>query len=113
VLAVLGVYGVLAHMVRQERREIGIRMALGATGATILRTVAGRGLGLVALGTAVGLSIALASSRLLGNALFGIDPRDPRVFAFALAAILAPAVAACLLPARRAASVDPIEALRQ
>lgn len=113
VLAVLGVYGVLAHMVRQERREIGIRMALGATGATIVRDVVGRGLGLVALGTIVGLCLALLSSRLLSSVLFGIDPRDPLVFGIALVALAGPAVAACLPPARRAATVDPIEALRQ
>jgi len=113
VLSVLGVYGVLSHMVRQERREIGIRLALGATGGTIVGEVVRRGLRLVTLGAALGIAIALVSSRLLGNVLFGIDPRDPRVFALALAAIVAPALVACLLPARRAAAVDPIEALRQ
>jgi putative ABC transport system permease protein len=109
---VLGIYGVLSHMVRQERREIGIRLALGASGGAIVGEVVRRGLTLVAVGAAAGVSIALASSTLLGNVLFGIDPRDPRVFMLALAAILGPALAACLLPARRAARVDPIEALR-
>ena len=112
VLAVVGVYGVLAHMVRQERKEIGIRMALGAPAATIVRRVVGRGLGLVAVGAFAGLCIAFVSSRVLGSALFGIDPRDPVVFGLALLAIVVPALAACLPPARRAASVDPIEALR-
>jgi ABC-type antimicrobial peptide transport system permease subunit len=72
-----------------------------------------RGLTLVAVGAVAGVSIALASSTLLGNVLFGIDPQDPGVFGLALAAILGPALVACLLPARRAAAVDPIEALRQ
>jgi putative ABC transport system permease protein len=112
VLAVLGVYGVLAHMVRQERKEIGIRLALGATAATIVRNVVWRGLGLVAIGALIGVGIAFLASRLLDSALFGIDPRDPVVFGLALVALVAPGIAACLLPARRAAAVDPIEALR-
>ena len=112
-LSVLGVYGVLSHMVRQERREIGIRLALGATSGAIVTDVVRRGLTLVALGAAAGVSIALASSTLLGSVLFGIDPQDPGVFGLALVAIVGPAFAACLLPARRAARVDPLEALRQ
>ena len=113
VLAVLGVYGVLAHAVRQERKDIGIRMALGATGAAIVRAVMGRGLRLVAAGTAAGVTIAIVASQLLGSALFGVEPRDPLVFGLALTAIVIPAVTACLVPAWRATRVDPIEALRQ
>jgi len=111
-LAVLGVYGVLAHLVRQERRETGIKLALGASGGTILRGVFVRGFTLVGIGVAAGLAGALAGSRLLDSLLFGVDPHDPRVFAAALAAIVLPAVIACLLPALRAARASPLEALR-
>ena len=112
VLAVLGVYGVLAHLVRQERRETGIRLALGASGAAIGRGVMVRGLTLVGLGAIAGLAAALVCSRLLEGALFGVEPHDPRVFGAAIVCIVVPAIAACALPARRAARADPLEVLR-
>ncbi len=112
VLAVLGVYGVLAHMVRLERKEIGIRRALGATDGSIVRGVLGRGLRLVALGSAAGLGAALAGAQLLTSALFGIEPRDPLVFGLAALAMAVPALLACTLPAWHAARVSPNEALR-
>ncbi len=112
VLAGIGLYGTLAEMVAQERRPIGIRLALGASPRDILRHVAGRGLGLTLGGIGAGLALAAALSRLLASSLFDVSAADPQAYLLAAALLLAVSAAACVLPARRAARVDPATALR-
>ena len=111
-LASLGIYGVIAYAVSQQRRELGIRLALGAAPSAVVRMVLGDGLRLTLIGISIGTVGALAATRALSGLLYGIDPHDPATF-FAIALVLvAVALAACWVPARRAARVDPIEALR-
>ena len=98
--------------VSQRTREIGVRMALGARSGDVLRLVLREAATLAVLGIAVGLATALALSRTLGTLLFNLSPTDPLTFAAAPLLLLLTAVVAALLPARRAAHVDPIEALR-
>jgi predicted permease len=112
-LASIGLYGLLAYEIGQRRREIGIRMAIGARPAAIASLFLRRGAGLIALGTGVGLALALAATQLLEGLLFGVAPRDPVVFGAVAACLAGVALLATYLPARRAASVDPIVALRQ
>jgi predicted permease len=113
VLAGIGIYGVLAYMVAQRQREIGIRMALGSSTKAVFRLIAREGLLLLALGFGIGLAGTVGLSRYVESVLFGIRPLDPAVLA-AVAGILAVvAVVACLLPAQRATRVDPMAALRQ
>ena len=112
-IAAIGVYGVLAYAVNQRTREIGLRMALGAQQSGVLFWVAGRGMLVALAGIGVGLAGAYALSRLLATLLFGIQPRDPVTFAVVAALLSAVALAACLVPARRASRVDPIVALRE
>jgi putative ABC transport system permease protein len=111
-LAALGVYGVLAHAVQERTREIGIRVALGATTGEIRGLVLARGLMLTAIGIAVGMVSALGLTRLLSGILFGISPYDGVSFAIVPIALCLAALAAIWLPARRAARVDPVIALR-
>jgi putative ABC transport system permease protein len=111
-LAALGVYGVLAYAVQERTREIGIRVALGATAREIRGLVLARGLTLTAIGMAVGMVSALGLTRLLSGILFGISPRDGVSFAIVPVALCIAALAAIWLPARRAARVDPVIALR-
>jgi putative ABC transport system permease protein len=111
-LAAVGLYGVLAFSVSQRSREIGIRLALGAQRAHVLRLVLRQGMALVLAGTAIGLVGALALARLLGSLLFEIKPNDPTTFAVVPLVLAATALIACWIPARRAARVDPIESLR-
>ena len=111
-LGMVGIYGVIAYLVSQRRREIGVRMALGATAHDIRAMVVRQGLLLAALGTAAGLMAALALSRLLGSLLYGVDAADPATYAAVLVALLGVATLASYLPARRASAVDPTEALR-
>ena len=112
-LGMVGIYGVIAYLVSQRRREIGVRMALGATARDIRGMVVRQGLLLAALGTAAGLIAALALSRLLGSLLYGVDAADPATYAAVLLALLGVATLASYLPARRASAVDPTEALRE
>ena len=112
VLASIGVYGVIAYTVGQRRREFGIRLALGARRVEIVREVLMRGLALFAAGSVVGLLAAAASARVLGSLLFNVSSFDVSSFAAATAVLFVVALAACALPARRAASVDPSVALR-
>ena len=111
-LASLGIYGVIAYAVSQQQRELGIRMALGAAPATVVRMVLVDGLRLTLAGIALGTLGALATSRLLSGLLFGVGAADPTTFAGIALLLVVVALAACWLPARRAAAVDPINALR-
>jgi predicted permease len=112
-LAVVGVYGVLAFTVSRETREIGVRMALGASRTTVLRGVMRRGLGLVLPGILVGLAGAWGIGRLLHGTLFGITGNDPATYVASISVFSLAAFLACLLPANRAANVDPSLALRR
>jgi predicted permease len=111
-LAAIGTYGVLSYMVTERRREIGIRMALGAERAVVLRTVMGHGLRLTGVGLAAGLVAALVLTRLMETLLFDVRPNDPATLAGVAALITAVAAAASLVPAFRATRVDPIVALK-
>jgi ABC-type antimicrobial peptide transport system permease subunit len=107
-----GIGGVLALSVSQRTVEIGVRMAMGAERGAVMRMILGQGLGLVLAGLALGLLGATLLSRLIERLLFGVPPTDPLTYAAVAILLLAVAAAACLLPARRAASVDPLVALR-
>ncbi len=111
-LAAAGLYGVLTAIVSQYRREIGVRVALGADWADIVRLVVSRGLAVSALGVAVGLAGALGGARLLTRFLFSVVPTDPVALGGAAALMLSISAIACYLPARRAANADPVEVLR-
>jgi ABC-type antimicrobial peptide transport system permease subunit len=111
-LAGVGLYGVLAYTTAQRTREIGIRMALGSTRAAISRIVLGDVLRLAGLGIALALPVAYGLSRLLRSQLFGVSPADPLAMIFAVLLISTVAFLAALIPAVRAASISPTEALR-
>ncbi|HTW46902.1 MAG TPA: ABC transporter permease [Acidobacteriaceae bacterium] len=111
-LAGLGVYGVVTYSVVQRQREIGLRLALGAQRVNIYGLILREGLLPVAAGALAGTAIALASARLAGSLLFDVSPYDPGIVTGAVCVLLAVGTAACLLPARRAAGVEPMEALR-
>ena len=111
-LAAAGIYGVISLLARQRTREIGIRIALGAGRVDILRLVVGKGLGLASAGLAIGLAGAYLLTRFLERFLFGIAPTDPITIAGVSLLLLLVAVVACWVPARRAAKVDPMVALR-
>jgi predicted permease len=111
-LAAIGIYGVVAFSVAQRTREIGIRVALGATPSRVLRLVMGQGLALSIVGLVLGVAIAFASTRILAGLLYGIGPRDPLTFAATAAGLLAVALLACWIPARRALKVSATTALR-
>jgi ABC-type antimicrobial peptide transport system permease subunit len=112
VLAAVGLYGVLAFIVSLRRREIGIRLALGATSGRVLEGVISQGTSLAAMGLVVGMAAAFFSTRVIESQLFGIGTRDPVVFVASAVALLLVAVAASWVPARRASRVDPQIALR-
>jgi ABC-type antimicrobial peptide transport system permease subunit len=111
-LAVIGLYGVISFLVAQRTQEIGVRMALGATAADILKLVMGRGVRMIAAGAIVGLVSALAVSRVLSSLLFSVGPRDPVAFVFVMVLLLGVAAVAAFIPARAATRVNPIVALR-
>jgi predicted permease len=111
-LAVVGVYGVKAYAVARRTREIGIRMALGASREAVLRQILGEGAKLTSVGLGLGLLVAAGAARAMGGFLFEVQPFDPLVFIAAPVLLSVPALVACWLPARRAARVDPMEALR-
>ena len=112
VLASVGVYGVVSYSVAQRTREIGVRMALGATSGDVRSLVLRQGLAMVGVGTTAGVVLALASARLLEGALYGVTATDPTVFALVFGVLGTSAAAACYFPARRAAGVDPLIAMR-
>ncbi len=111
-LASVGLYGVLSHAVAQRRNEIGVRMALGATSKDILLSFCGRGLKLTLTGLGIGLALAIIAARLMITLFYGFRPDYIAIIAVASLTLLAVAACACLIPARRASRVDPMEALR-
>ncbi len=112
ILGALGIYGVLAYLVNERQREIGVRIALGAPASSVLRMFVGRGLVLTAAGLAIGLGGALGLTRLMSGVLYGVKTTDPITFAGVAALLLGVAALASWIPARRAARLDPVEALR-
>jgi putative ABC transport system permease protein len=112
VLASSGVYGVMAHSVTERTHEIGVRLALGAEPRQVLRWVAARGMRLAATGLVIGFAVSFALARLLASLIFGVSASDPLIFAGVPAVLAAVALAACWIPAWRAAKVDPMVALR-
>jgi putative ABC transport system permease protein len=111
-LAAVGLYGVMSYAVSQSTRELGLRMALGAEGSDLLRMVMRYGMGLAVLGIAVGAVVAAGTTRLMGDLLYQVSPRDPAAFAVAFGVMAVAAVAACLIPALRVMRTDPVRALR-
>jgi predicted permease len=111
-LAAIGLYGVMSYAVSQSTRELGLRMALGADPSNLLRLVLSRGLALTAGGLLLGAAMALSLTRLMGNLLYNVNPREPLVFAAAFAVMMLASLAACFLPAWRATRTDPARALR-
>jgi predicted permease len=112
VLSVVGIYGVVTHVVGQRTREFGVRLALGAPAGDVLRNVLGYGLRLALAGSLVGVACALTVSGLLRNLLYGVSPTDPATIAIVTVLLLAVTLLACYVPARRATRVDPLVALR-
>jgi putative ABC transport system permease protein len=111
-IAAAGIGGVMALAVSQRTHEIGVRMAIGARPAEIVRMILSQGMGLALIGVAIGVAAAFALTRAVKSLLFGVTPSDPATFLAVAAVLAAAALAACYLPARRAAKVDPLRALR-
>jgi ABC-type antimicrobial peptide transport system permease subunit len=112
VVAAIGVYSVTAYAVSQRTHEMGIRIALGAQFSDVMRLVIGEGVGVVAVGAALGVAASIALGKLVATLLYGVTPRDPAVMGVAAGILLFVGVAAALTPAWRAARVDPVVALR-
>jgi putative ABC transport system permease protein len=112
-LAVVGVYGIVAQMLGQRRREIGIRLALGAQASAVLGLVMRQGLLLVIAGMGLGLVASLAVTRALSSLLWSVSPTDPITYAIVLLTILGVGAVASVLPARRASRIDPLRVIRE
>jgi ABC-type antimicrobial peptide transport system permease subunit len=112
VLALAGIYGVMAYMVSQRVPELGVRIALGATPRSILWLILGHGAKLAGVGLALGIALALLSGKLVEGFLFGVTPRDPFIFIVVTVGVAIATLAACYIPGRRAVRVDPMTALR-
>jgi predicted permease len=112
ILGAVGLYGVLAYIVAERTREIGVRMALGATASAVRRMVVTQGVKVVLIGAVIGLAAALASTRALGSLLYGVEAVDAVVFVLVSLMMIAIGMLASYLPARKASRVDPVEALR-
>ena len=112
-LASVGVYGVMSYAVRQRAREIGTRLALGATGRAIVWSIMREGLAMTAIGVALGLAIALAAAQSLNAILFGVKAADPPTLLVAAGTLAISTLTACYVPARRAARVDPARTLAE
>jgi putative ABC transport system permease protein len=112
-LAGVGVYGVISYVVTQRTREVGIRMALGAQSADVLRLFIKQGMAMVALGVGLGIFGAFALMRVMKSLLFDVSANDPLTFACVAVLLSLVALAACYLPARRAARIDPLASLRR
>lgn len=112
-LASVGLYGIMAYSVNRRKREIGVRMALGATPESVLRLILKQGMSLVLAGVMIGLAAALAVARLLERMLYGVSASDPISVAAAASMLLAVALMACYVPARAASRLDPLAALRE
>jgi ABC-type antimicrobial peptide transport system permease subunit len=112
-LAAIGLYGVISYAVNQSTRELGLRIALGASAGDLLRLVLSQGLVLITAGVVIGTTAALGLTRLMGNLLYKVSPRDPVAFGSAFLVITISSFAAVLIPALRAAGTDPARALRE
>jgi len=113
ILGAIGIYGVVAYLARQRSREIGIRMALGATASGVVRVMTHQIISWTAVGLGLGLVAGFAAAQLLANLVFGIAPNDPIVFGGIAALLASTAYVAGWLPARRATRIDPVSALRE
>jgi putative ABC transport system permease protein len=113
VLACVGIYGVLAYLTSQRVPEIGIRMALGASGGSVMKMVLRQGLGMIGSGALLGVIAAIAAARVLQRLVTGVQAMDPFTIALMIAVLVAAALLASFAPARRASRVDPMNALRQ
>ena len=111
-LAVLGIYGVTAFVIGQRAHEIGVRMAIGASRADIVRLLVGQSLRPVAIGLAIGVTVVLLGGQVLASFIAGVGPRDPIAIGSAIVILVGSALAAVVAPARRAARVDPVTILR-
>jgi putative ABC transport system permease protein len=113
ILAAVGIYGVMSYSVEQRTHEIGLRMALGANTSDVLRLLLGQGMKLMVLGVAIGLAATSAMTRLISSLLFGVSATDPVTYMAITLLLAVVALLACYIPARRAARVDPVVALRR
>jgi ABC-type antimicrobial peptide transport system permease subunit len=111
-VAILGIYSTISYGVSQRWHEFGVRLALGARGAQVVRLVVGEGLRLLLAGVMVGVILSLAAARLIASMLYGVRPSDPASLAIVITALIGIGVLAALVPAWRAARVDPVTALR-